>query len=85
MTIKWDTVTGLETWASYLVNGDCSGMRESEITVCDKWAESLEPWYVVSDVEDSERFTWRADLYGADCAGAMVCDYVVHCRAESES
>ena len=80
MVIKCDTVTGLSHWASYLINDDSSGMEDSEIALCDKWAESLAPWYVVSDVEDSERFTWSAELYGADCAGATVCDYVVHCR-----
>lgn len=80
MAIKCDTVTGLTHWASYLINGDSSGMEDSEIALCDNWQESLEPWYVVSTVDDSERFTWSAELYGADCAGATVCDYVVHCH-----
>ena len=26
MAIKFDTVTGLSHWASYLINGDSSGM-----------------------------------------------------------
>lgn len=76
--IKVETFTGLAHWASYFVNGDDSGMEPDEITLADKWAESIAPFVPVYIVEDSERFTWSADLYGADCSGATVCDYICH-------
>jgi len=78
MAIKSDTLTGLAHWASYLINGDSSGMEESEIALCDAWQKSIRPYRVVSTVDDSERFTWSAQLYGANCSSATVCDYVAH-------
>ncbi len=76
--IESDTFTGVAYWASYLINGDSSGMGDSEIALCDAWHDSLSPWYVVGIVDDSERFTWSGKLYGADCDGVTVCDYIVH-------
>lgn len=47
-----------EYWASYLINGDCSGMDDSDVAACDAWIESIlaehdccfavdvsEPWF----------------------------------------
>ena len=78
MSIKVETFTGVAYWASYLVNGDASGMDDSEIALADKWQESIAPYYVVSIEDDSERFTWHGELYGADCSGVTVCDYICH-------
>ena len=78
--IKCDEATGVAYWASYLINGDASGMNDSEIALCDAWQKSIEPYYVVGIVEDSERFTWHGELYGADCAGVTVCDYIIHAQ-----
>jgi len=79
MTIKSDTVTGVAHWASYLVNGDASGLDDVEKHLCDIWADSLAPWYVVATGDAEPWFTWQGGLYGADCAGVTVCEYVVHC------
>lgn len=78
MAIKCETITGLAFWACYFINDDCSGMEDPEVELADKWLESIAPFYPVSTVEDSERFTWRAELYGADCSGATVVDYICH-------
>ncbi len=78
MTIKCEEIDGVAFWASYLINDDCSGMEDSEIELANKWLESIAPYYPVSIVEDSERFTWRGELYGADCAGVTVCTYICH-------
>lgn len=78
MTLKVETITGVAYWASYLVNGDATGMEDSEIALCDKWCDSIAPYYVISVEDDSERFTWSGHLYGSDCAGVTVCDYICH-------
>ena len=79
MTIQVDTVTGAAHWASALINGDESGLEDSERALLDAWQAKIEPWCVVSLVDDSERFTWSYDLHTGDtCRGGSVCDYIVH-------
>jgi hypothetical protein len=36
--------TGAAYWASYLVNGDSSGLSEREKHAADKWLESIAPY-----------------------------------------
>lgn len=87
--IKTDTATGAAAWASYLINGDASGLEQREIELCDAWAEKL-PGYVV-DVERDESgeaaepfFTWSYDLHtGDDCRGGDCLTYVIHVPADS--
>ena len=82
--------TGAAHWASYLVNGDSSGLDPQEIELADKWAAALAPAYVVAIADCEEtgqsqdpRFTWHYALHtGADCAGGEVVDYVLHTPAE---
>lgn len=78
--IESDTVTGPAHWASYLINGDDSGMTDEEIAACNAWQKKLEPWYVVSTADDDEpRFTNSYDIHsGTDIRGGSVIDYVVH-------
>jgi len=83
--IEVDEATGAAHWASYLVNGDASGLSAEERALCDAWQEKLKPWYVVDVARDASgegieaRFTWSYSLHtGADCAGGDVLDYVLH-------
>ncbi len=80
MTIQSDIVTGPAYWASYLVNGDASGMSPAEKAAADAWHASLAPAYVVATSDDEPRFTWHFSLYGGTCRGGDVLDYVVHSR-----
>lgn len=74
MAIKTDTVKGLAYWASYLVNGDHSGLSDSEVAECDKWQRDiLDGWYVVG-TEGEPFMGWMNGLQ-ADCIY-----YVVHKR-----
>ena len=80
--------TGAAHWASYLVNGDASGMEESDIELADKWAANLAPAYVV-DVERDENgeacdpwFSWSFGLYtGAETPGGDCLSYTLHTPA----
>ena len=77
--IEVDTITGPNYWASYLVNGDASGLTAEEKAACDAWQASIAPWYVVSTGDDQEpRFTWHFRLYGGTADGGDVIDYIAH-------
>jgi hypothetical protein len=78
MTIEVDTITAPFRWASYLINGDDSGLDDAEAAACVDWRRSMAPWYVVADVEGTERFTWAYRLYGGDTAAGFVVDYIIH-------
>jgi hypothetical protein len=72
-------------WASALINGDTSGMDDSEIADMERELEGLsnEGWNVVDvargdDGEvDEPRFTWSFGLYGGNASGGDVLDYVI--------
>lgn len=87
MAIECGIVTGAAHWASYLVNGDDSGLDAREKALCDAWAERLarDSYYVVDVARDDTgeglepRFSWSYGLHtGDDCRGGDVLDYVVH-------
>jgi hypothetical protein len=73
MSIKVATITAPAYWASYLVNGDSSGLDDHEEALADDWARNQEPWYVVGVTDDEPRFTWCYALHGGD-----VLDYILH-------
>lgn len=81
MSVECNTTTLPSYWASALINGDYSGLDDNEAERCRAAVERLaaDGWSVVSDEEDSERFTWHYDLYDPDagCSGGNVCDYVI--------
>ena len=58
-------------WASYLINGDASGITEDERKRADEYTRGLD----VIDCEDEAHFTWSFDLYGGECAGGEVLRY----------
>lgn len=70
-------ITGPAYWASAIINGDYSGLSETESEACRAWLEheQIDGWRIVSTVDDSERFTWHFRLYGGECDGGDVLDY----------
>lgn len=83
--LEVDDATGAAAWASYLVNGDDSGLEAGEKALADAWAARLAPWYVVDVVRDESgeaqeaRFSWSfGAITGSDCAGGELLDYVIH-------
>lgn len=80
------TATAPSYWASYLVNGDASGLDPAEKVHAEHWLALRAPWRVVDVARDDDgeaieaRFTWHYGLYDtlADCSGGDVLDYVMH-------
>jgi hypothetical protein len=68
-------VIGPAYWASYFVDGDASGLTDSEKRKADKWLARKE----ISNVVDCGEpfFTWHFDLYSPehDCKGGEVVEY----------
>jgi hypothetical protein len=70
--------TGAAVWASYLVNGDASGLSDEERGLADAWCErELGPNDAIVDCGEPW-FTWSYRLYTGDaCSGGDVVDYRV--------
>ncbi len=67
---KLITITAPSHWASYLINGDASGLEPDEKTACDAWIER-EACGLPVTYEDAG-FCWKHDAWremplGADC------------------
>ncbi|USM11457.1 hypothetical protein vBCbaSRXM_12 [Citromicrobium phage vB_CbaS-RXM] len=86
MTIEVSEEIGAAHWASYLVNGDDSGLDEREKRLADKWADSLDPAYVV-DVKRDESgeaeepwFSWKYGWHTGDSQseGGNCLTYITH-------
>lgn len=75
---KFIELTGPASWASYLINGDDSGLDAGEKEKADAWLAREGAARVVSDVDDSERFSWSMRLHcpELDCEGGNVMDYI---------
>lgn len=57
---EYDIQPGAAIWASYLINGDGSGLIAKEIELADQWLEDNNIAFVV-DIEGDSYFSW---LYG---------------------
>jgi hypothetical protein len=75
--------TGPAYWASYLVNGDSSGLEPDELLEADKWRESILPYHVQDIKRDQNGepedpyYSINFDLHsGTDFEGGNVVDYV---------
>lgn len=80
--INVDSADGAAVWASYLINGDDSGLEPRERELCDSWLAKLAPAYVVSCEEESF-FSWSYGLVtGDDCAGGSLLTYILHSPAK---
>jgi hypothetical protein len=58
--MKVDVIEAPQHWASYLINGDSSGLNDHEIALADRYFEGFD----VVNCADEGRFTWSYDLYG---------------------
>lgn len=78
--MKYDLVEtfqepGLAYWASYLINGDASGLDDREIAACDAWLARIQPSEAgqhASISDCGESYTARFDGLLSD-----VCDYTL--------
>lgn len=64
--------TAPSAWASYLVNGDASGLEDDEQTACDAWVESLAPFTACVAADDAGFIKWHD--------ARNVCDYAADCQ-----
>lgn len=76
------TLTGPAFAASYLVNGDASGLTDEARRSIDQWAKREGVAHVMAIADDSERFTWSGLLHfpEGEASGLTVCDYIVTLR-----
>jgi hypothetical protein len=80
MAFEVDEIDAPAYWASYLINGDASGMENAEIAECDSWYDSLgKGWSVVSCGE--EEFFGR--FYFAVAGKELGCDLVSYSLLKS--
>jgi len=77
--MKTTVVTAPSIWASYLVNGDSSGITEQDKIDADRYLKDVDIVDVVRD-DDGEGmdpyFTHEYYLHGGDDVGGEVLDYV---------
>lgn len=84
MRIETTVITAPAYWACAFVNGDISGMEDSEIEAFEAFNESLDGWQIVDVARDDDgesnepRFTWSFALHGGTACGGEVLDYVAH-------
>lgn len=85
MPKRFTEITAPSAWASYLVNGDASGISDAERARADAWLERENVSVLgIADDEDGEpqepRFTnwYRLHDPGAECCCGNVIDYT--CR-----
>jgi len=67
--MKTETYELPSFWASPLINGDYSGMEDTDIEALEKWLEKEKPGYCVS-LSDESFFAWRHDA----SAYVLACD-----------
>jgi len=63
-------------WASYLINGDASGITDEEKQAADAHLEAEGIVHVI-DCADEAYFSWSYDLHGGICSGGDLLDYTV--------
>ena len=76
MTAQERTITTAPAcWASYLVNGDSSGLSAHETLLCNRFCAALFAWYIIDVVRDENGegldpyFTRDYQLYSMDPSG----------------
>lgn len=68
------TFTAPAFWASYLINGDASGLCPGEAKRIDEYMALAHPGVDVHDVGEPG-FSWTYDLYGGDVPGGDLAEY----------
>lgn len=84
MSIEVTEIIGPSCWASYLINGDASGIEQEDVDACDAWQEAQAPFYCVDTKRDQNGegeepwFTGAYSLYGGTASGGDVVTYIFH-------
>jgi hypothetical protein len=78
--MKVHRYTAPSAWASYLINGDASGLEDSDIAQADEWLDWVGMGSPVDCVDVG--FCWRHDAFnvcplGADCQEYVFLDHEV--------
>ena len=81
MPIQVDTIAGSAYWASYLINGDASGLEEHERQAADHWCEMNGIANVVDCGEQYYSNSYGLNTYTRFTGGDLV-DYTVHLKEE---
>lgn len=71
-----ETVKMPAAWASYLINGDASGLEPGERPKIDAYLKAQKIGDVLA-CEDEAHFSWSFDLYGGDAEGGELLEYTV--------
>ncbi len=74
--MKQVTATAPEYWASYLINGDASGLEPSEKAQADAWIERQGMGMPVSCSEESFLSNWHDAMLELGSKGENVLEYV---------
>jgi len=64
------TSTAPAHWASYVINGDASGIDDADIAACDAWVlrHAVDGWQVFdADTENGPFFAHSSDAGVRDC------------------
>jgi len=61
-------------WATYLMNGDASGIGDEEAARIDRFMAKHYPHVDVVDCGEPY-FSWSFDMYGGDAEGGDLCEY----------
>lgn len=74
MALQTLTITAPSHWASYLINGDASGIEPEDVAACDAWIAREGVGLPVSC--DDAGFRWRHDAYAECPLGSDCQDYI---------
>jgi hypothetical protein len=76
--LKTSTLIGSAYWASYLINGDNSGLNDFELAACDAWLIQNDATHAIFADVGEPYFSWSYGLHtGASCAGGDLADYTL--------
>jgi hypothetical protein len=80
--VEFTQIKGAAYWASYLINGDASGLTPREVALANNWLDVNQIVNVVDCSHDSH-FTWNYDLHTGDvmARGGDVLDYTVELKS----
>lgn len=82
--IEIDYVTAPSAWASYLINGDASGLDDHDKRAADCLLGQLAPFPIVDVKRDKsgepepERFTTFYRIHGGNADAGNVTEFVLH-------
>lgn len=68
------TLSAPACWASYLINGDASGLEPQDKIACDQWIQT-EDIGLPLDCSEEEYFAWGHDAFHFMPVGATCLDY----------